>query len=329
MAKSKVLEVSLINSVPNFSGEKHENVNFFIDQIESVAKLENWSDSKKLLVLKLNCKGKALQFISNNTEVTKCNLSEQFKKILVSKFTNQLSFTEKQQNFSSISQQPNQSVKDLAEKITSATNEFLDIEETNTQFNEFAQKMKLNKLYEALRADLRVELKKVNPTSFDEAVKTAINIENALNDPAASSNNILISEIAALMQHQSETNKKIDDLSRNIGTISSVNAISQHNMSQHYPNTSDRPSVSKNYGSHVQDHAFNKPTCLVCGKNHLTISCWYLPKPNRGYQNRGFRARNNNSRYFNRGSRSQQGNNRRFNNRSHPYQKNNRNDNLN
>lgn len=100
--------------------------------------------------------------------LTNVNNFQQLKGILVKKFSKTISFSEKQQNFSSIVQKQSQSVRDLAEQEENSANAYLNInEDADANILELCQKLKLNKFLEAFRSDIRIEVKKLNPQNFE------------------------------------------------------------------------------------------------------------------------------------------------------------------
>lgn len=260
MAPSKVMEISLANSLPNFNGDEDDNVNFFFEQIDSLASLEKWSDTKKLIVAKLLCKGKALAFIANDSSAKKVNNYSQLKKVLSEKFTKTKSFSEMQKEFSLIVQKQDQTVKNLAEEVEKITDEYLSINNSDsTELEELSKKIKLNKFLEALRPDIRIDVKKFNPKSFDVAIKHAINIENAICDPECSVNNIIGNDITELLNSQIETNAKIQELSEKLNRLT-VNNCQEKKISGKSNNSEDSELIK----------------CQICNKNHLTVNCWHL-----------------------------------------------------
>lgn len=262
-------QVSLVNSLPNFSGSKEENFKFFIEQIENLADLEQWDNHRKFVVLKLHCKDQALKFIANDPVASKINNFDQLKQSLDKKFSKTVSFAEKQQNLSSICQKQTQTVKNLAEQIEKAANDYLNIDENaDANMLDLAQKLKLNKFLEALRSDIRIEVKKQNPQSFESAIETAVNIENAFKDPEVNVNNTMSFEISTLLDSHVQTNAKIQELSDKIQDLAiskTVNNVTGFSSGQ-----------DKEIESEYKDEIVN--FCLICGKPHLTIQCWYFPE---------------------------------------------------
>lgn len=300
---NRLLEMSLANNLPTFSGAEGENVEFFLKQINDVSALEKWSDTKKLLLIRLNCKEKALDFISNDPLASQASSAVSLQDQLRQKFIKKQTFAELQTNFSNIAQKPSQSVKQLAENIDQAANKYLNINNSaDQQIRDLGEKIKLSKFFEALRNDIRIEVKKQNPKSFSQAIELATNIENALNDPLCQVNNTSSIEINTLIQSQIETNKRIMEISNQINEIKNPN---------------------REINNIVRNEQIANPPkedikCLICGKPHLTIKCWHFPgikKAQTTYkQNKSNYQQNQNFRKdFRRGG----------NYRAHPYRKNN------
>ncbi|XP_035207760.1 uncharacterized protein LOC118194749 [Stegodyphus dumicola] len=206
------MATSLASALPTFSGNLSENVNFFLDQINSVAKLEKWSDEKKIIILKINCRDKALDFLINDPRVAKENKFENLEKLLKNKFARVESFQDILQQFSNISQKCNQSVRELADEITTTATKYINEDSVeDSSLHKLKEKMKLTKFLEALRTDIRIEVKKLGPSSFDKAVELASNIENALNDEKTYLNSINVEqnlEINNLLKERLEQNTK-------------------------------------------------------------------------------------------------------------------------
>jgi hypothetical protein len=291
MASSKIMDISLANSLSKFHGKSDENLDFFLQQIEDVASLEKWSESKKFLILKLNLKDDALKFVANDPVASKATSFPILKNLLRKKFIKTKSFAEVQHTFSNISHKPGQSVKQLAEEISQAAEQFMGIDENATQeMTTLCEKFKLNKLIEVVRSDIKFELKKSNPKKFNSAIQYACNIENALADCEYNvNNNTLSNEFNMLVNSQMLTNQKIEELSQKLQEL-----------------TINKPQdVKENKREEDQ-----KPRCLICDKAHLTINCWHFPafknlkndregqenrenKRYRPYENRGNWGRNN------------------------------------
>lgn len=287
------MENSLASSLPTFSGLDSENITFFISQIEEVAALENWSLEKKAVILKLNCKGKALEVISSAPSGSKGISFDKLKKLLISKFAKRETFEQISQNFSNLVQKPGQSVKELAEEITILANKFTKINQDSPDLEMLREKMKFTKLIEALRGDIKIEVQKFGPSNFQAAVRRAIKVETALDNQAVSLNNLKANDnidIQVVLENQFECNKKILELTNKIDSLTK----------------NVKGSTTTNEVSCKQNEQTVK--CHICGKRHLTTECWYFPKE--GYTNSNFSR----AKTFSRGNRFSRGGN-------HPYRR--------
>ncbi|GBL95329.1 Transposon Tf2-6 polyprotein, partial [Araneus ventricosus] len=107
----------------------------------------------------------------------------------------------------------------LAEQVSSTTDKFsnpIDSEEENIV--NLTEKLKLSKFIEALRPDIRVEVKKLGPKIFKSAVAIAKNIDNALSDDGAEINVTDFGANVSLIQphivDQIKTKTKVEYISR-------------------------------------------------------------------------------------------------------------------
>ncbi|GBM78024.1 hypothetical protein AVEN_13038-1 [Araneus ventricosus] len=147
------------------------------------------------------------------------------------------------------------------------------------------EKLKLSKFIEALRSDIRVEVKKLGPKTFKSAVAIAKNIDNALSDDGGELN-VTDSGINQILSQQLNTNKQLLELSEK------VNAISSQNLCVN--SLTEAPATTSN---NVQSN--QQTQCQICGKfNHTARNCFHYTRGNyyRGNSmasyNRTFRANN-------------------------------------
>lgn len=254
---------SLAASLSSFSGNASENIKNYITQFEEVATLEKWSNEKKVVILKLNLKNKALNFIMNDNNAATEKDFEVLKALLIKKFSHIDSFETIQQKFQNIMQKPGQSIVSLAEEIDEAAQKYLNF--TNSKdpaIAKFNENLKLTKFLDALRADIRVEVKKLGPTNFTQAKKIAKNIENAFEDSGKDNQNSL--EINALLHQNLQNKMEIAKLTEKIESLSQ-------------PTTSHNINSIKSVEENQQNHKDERVTCHICNKAHLTTKCWYFP----------------------------------------------------
>lgn len=294
------MNTSLATSLPTFSGSSEDNIEYFLDQFNSIANLENWDKNKKLILLKLNCKGDALKYLMNDPSANKETDFNNLETLLKNKFKRkQETFQEIQQKFSKIKHLPNQTISDLAEVISEYATKYINKNNSSDPaIVELTENIKLTKFLDALRADLKCEVKKLGPKNFNEAVRIAKNIENAISE-TPNTNSSYDLQINTLLQQQLESNKIIQELSSKLNNLptANVNAIA---------------STSNNL------HNSETVKCHICYKNHLTTKCWNFPGNRNPYHQNNFNSRGNYNRhptYF----RSTRGNFRRGRNNVRPY----------
>ncbi|GBM36071.1 Retrovirus-related Pol polyprotein from transposon 17.6 [Araneus ventricosus] len=276
---------SLISSLTPFKGG-NENFDFFIKQFIEIARLEKWGEAKKILVLKLNLKDEALKFLVSNPKFEEIDNFDSLVKKLEEKFCKKPNFEEAQRQFNNLKQKVSQSISDLAEQVSSTTDKFSNPNNSEEEnIVNLTEKLKLSKFIEALRPDIRVEVKKLGPKNFKSAVAIAKNIDNALSDDGAEIN-VTDSGINQILSQQLSTNKQILELSEK------VNAISSQNLCVN--SLTEAPATNSN---NVQSN--QQSPCQICGKlNHKANNCFHYTRGNyyrgnvRPNYNRTFRANN-------------------------------------
>ncbi|GBN38958.1 hypothetical protein AVEN_6603-1, partial [Araneus ventricosus] len=174
----------------------------------------------------------------------------------------------------------------LAEQISSTTDKFSNPNNSEEEnIVNLAEKLKLSKFIEALRPDIRVEVKKLGPKNFKSAVAIAKNIDNALSDDGAEIN-VTDSDINQILSQQLSTNKQILELSEKVNAISSQNVCVN--------SLTEAPATNSN---NVQSN--QQSPCQICSKlNHKANNCFHYTRGNyyrgnvRPNYNRTFRANN-------------------------------------
>ncbi|GBM99414.1 Retrovirus-related Pol polyprotein from transposon 17.6 [Araneus ventricosus] len=275
---------SLISSLTPFKGG--DNFDFFIKQFNDIARLEKWGEAKKILLLKLNLKEQTLKFLVSNPKIEEIDDFDSLVKKLKEKFCKKTNFEEAQRQFNNLKQKVSQSISDLAEQVSSTTEKFSNPNNSEEEnIVKLTKKLKLSKFIEALRSDIRVEVKTLGPKTFKSAVAIAKNIDNALSDDGGEIN-VTDSGINQILSQQLSTNKQILELSEK------VNAISSQNLCVN--SLTEAPATNSN---NVQ--SYQQSPCQICGKlNHKANNCFHFTcgnyyrgngKPN---YNRTFRANN-------------------------------------
>ncbi|GBM06650.1 hypothetical protein AVEN_190870-1 [Araneus ventricosus] len=111
------------------------------------------------------------------------NYFESLVKKLKDKFSKETDFEEAQKQFQNVRQKVSQSISNLADQISLKIEKFINpnnSEEDN--LINLTKNLKFSKFIEALRPDIRLEVKKLGPKSFKAVVAMAKNVENALSE---------------------------------------------------------------------------------------------------------------------------------------------------
>lgn len=275
---NQIMSASLASSLPTFSGEKDENISYFLNQLKEVAELEEWSPEKKLIILKLNLREKALKFAISVLEDSDANFDD-LEKALIGKFSKDKNFNEIQKEFNDLKQLPTESVQSYAERVEKLANKFGNPSKSNNaEIKKLVNDLKFSKFVEGLRPDIKIDVKKMGPKEFKQAITLANNIQQALEDTdSVSVCNVIKrdneSELSVLLKSQFETNKALQQISENMSRLADnslkpqVHEANSYNMQ---PSTSQN-SIQSNYGDSVY--------CHICfKKGHLTTACWYFPQ---------------------------------------------------
>ncbi|GBM70861.1 hypothetical protein AVEN_76816-1 [Araneus ventricosus] len=242
---------SLVASLTPFKG-KEDSFEFFVKQINDIARLEKWGEAKKILVLKLNLKDDALKFLVSNPKIEEISDFDSLVKKFKENFCKKPHFEQAQRQFNNLKQKVSQSISHLAEQVSSTTEKFSNPSNSKEEnIVNLAEKLKLSKFIEALRSDIRVEVKKLGPKTFRSAVAIAKNIDNALSDDGGELN-VTYSGINQILSQQLNTNKQILELSENVNAISSQN-LCVNSLTEAPATTSNN--VQSNQQTHCQENS--------------------------------------------------------------------------
>lgn len=188
----------------------------------------------------------------------------------------------------------------LIEEIETSAEIYLGMNEKSSEETiKLAEKIKCQKLLEALRPEIRIEVLKRGYGKFVNIAKAAKNVEIALNNADAYCNNITKnSEIDLLIKSQTETNKTLLELKTKM----------DETQIRHSNNT-----VLENTAKKI--NVYNV-TCHICNKHHKTTDCWYFPTNDRQKRHnfkpkfRGYRSNFRHPRNFSHSNRQHVGQNR-------------------
>lgn len=246
MATKRALFQSLLTSIPNFHGNQDENVTFFIKNITDTCNIQKLDDENCILILRLKCRDKALEFLSSDAQVAKETDFEKIVDLLRKRFQKTENFEDASYEYARISQKPKQGVAELAEEIRGIVSRMAQGSENNAELSQFKENLMFSKLLEALRPDIRIEVMKFGKRNFKDLVAQALDIEKALEQKNFDLNN--------LCAIPSTSNDLIDKL-----------------LKQQAEQTAQ---ISKLTDT-VQKIKEEKMCCQICFKTHSAKDCWH------------------------------------------------------
>jgi len=227
----------------HFDGEP-DNCRFFFQQLDEVALISGWSNTQKLAVLKSRLKGNALSFFLSDNDLNSCRDYELVKQKLTDYFSSDLGLAEAQIAFNSIRQWTNEPVKAFAHRLLLASNNFLGSPQITTpEIKNMMDKVRLSKFVSSVLPQLQSDVLKLNPQSFEEAVKIASNSQRA---------------------HDMLEKFQIN----NIKGLTMGGAENNEILTQQMSQLAVEPCIAKNLGQEKNIQ------CVFCGKrDHLAINC--------------------------------------------------------
>lgn len=247
--------------LPEFHGKSDENVEYFFAQFEQVAQIAGWPKTHLTIILKSKLRGDAQNLVSNDRSMQVETSYDNLKEMILDHFFKQKSMLQKYAEFNQIVQTPNLTVKQLAQKIKSAAKVYFDYgDKQSTQEKSLIEKLLLTKFCDALRSDIRFELRKFNPTNLEEAIEKSQLIEEANNDRAISVSNVNAFDtnlqMLEIIKKQAELQEqKFTEIQAQINNIKATPA----------------PDTQKKTNNYVP------PFCYFCGMaGHFMNACWHF-----------------------------------------------------
>lgn len=170
--ESNKMETQWISLLPQYSGQEEENLDEFLAQFENIAELSGWKDNERGLILKTRLRGEAFKHIMDN-EQSKNNDIKAIKAELCRKFTKRKTQQQKKQLFDNIKHTPKMSIEEFGKVIKMRTKDYLGITKDTPETKQIENTVMLQKFLETIREDIAIEIKKLDITTFEEAVKKA------------------------------------------------------------------------------------------------------------------------------------------------------------
>ena len=234
--------------LPNFGGKEGENLSYFFVQFQQIAELAGWPKNSWHIILKSKLHGDALRLLASDAIMQQETDFSKLKLMLSKFYIKSKSLLQEQNEFHSITQSPEMTVSQLAQNIRSAAQSYLLNNVVNQdQNNELIDKLMLARFSEALRIDLRWELRKCNPQTFQDAVDKSILLEDAYEHKSQLIN--CIESNTTKLENEELKNEKFETQNKLQQLQAEINAIK----------------IEK-----------EKPIkCMACGKlGHFLAECW-------------------------------------------------------
>lgn len=253
-------KLNYVSLLPNYSAKKEENFDFFIAQFEQVAQMAQWNDVQKLLLLKSKLHGDALQILAADFSMQSATSFDSLKIMLSDHFKTDKSLLQKQADFNAIRQLPGMTPRQLAMKLKSAAHLFLNLKDLHDGNGmSVIDTILLSRFCEALRDDVKWEVRKANPKTFEQAIDIAQSMDEIftekslavgmVSDSPSTTKLVNLIETQAIIQQQ-----KFDQISNQINAVVNV------------------PSTAPNY-----DNESKTALCIACGQpGHYLPSCDYF-----------------------------------------------------
>ena len=254
----------------SFAGRPDENVNDYIEIIESEGKAMGLSSEQMARTVCSTTRGRAFFWFKEQTDAIKNNWNR-MKNALIEKFAS----TER--DFSSIvqlrerTQGRHESVHEYTKAILSLCDKIAATDHMRLQFYVLG-----------LREPLRTKVGRKSPNSFDEAERYALQFEKEGMHAYGGSDD----QLTEIKQQQVSTSKQLADLQSTLSTLvtNQVAALRPEQQAARQKTTTERrvTCFKCHKEGHVQSECRMNLKCGQCGrKGHATLQCRSKPKTTR------------------------------------------------
>lgn len=264
-----------LNLIPEFNGNRGEIlIEEFLDRIEDIAGHAGWRNEDKLLCVKLKLTGEAAKFFKEQSGLKKETSFEAVKNALLENFQVKLPISSYLARLTTTCQLPGESSRKFFSRIEGLSYSCVPFSDKSTEFNNYRFQLLLSTTLTGLRQEILQRISHAALTSYDEAKKQAISIEENLMRRNAEIVSVVdsvpkppdqMAELTALVKqsievnskNNNEINGKINELFREIENLKSK-------VNSNCNNTTDNEVVS----DYREKKCFN---CLKIG--HLRKDC--------------------------------------------------------
>jgi Zinc knuckle len=185
-----VAGMSLMREIPTFSGKVGDGIKIrqFLDKINEVGILSNWTEAQKCTVARLKLQDQALLFKNTTQEVKTTNSWARFRELMLKRFTVIVHPAYRIHKYMNCKQRPNEDVLEYSSRMRSLGLKTIDLEDdpVRVQMNIDILDEGMKDLFMVgLQDSIRRFTMSRNPDNFQEAVDFAMEemMYDAMNKP--------------------------------------------------------------------------------------------------------------------------------------------------
>jgi hypothetical protein len=183
-ATAAIKDVTLVAGIKDWTGDsKGRTVHEFFAQIDTYAKVSNWSDEEKALIAKAKLQGIALQFVQGREFLTSdvCPYAD-LKQQLITRFSEKMPAQYHYTRLQDATQDRGESVEEFADrcrKLCQKTVRHVEDAATQRIINEEAERRLVAAYINGLTGVVGQQVRFRMPHTLDEAVQVAVTVSNA------------------------------------------------------------------------------------------------------------------------------------------------------
>lgn len=171
----------LVSSIPTFDGEQSDQIHSFLDTVDGISHLCGWSEFQKTQIIRLKLTGSALLFFKSDDRCRNAKSAAEIRAALVERFGDSLPSRYYYEQLASIQQNKGESIEKYADRVMNISRKTIRVtasDEANKILREEADRRAMESFLRGLLGEIGKQTRIKFPTSFKEAVTTAIAISN-------------------------------------------------------------------------------------------------------------------------------------------------------
>lgn len=170
----RVINTHFINLLPEYRGDNDElSVNEFLNKLNQIGLISNWTDQEKLIIAKLKLKDSAANHLTIDSEINNTNDFQQFSDLLIQRFQKRIPLATTLQNFAQCNQGDSESVQNYAARIRKLAVGILSPEEHSREVLAAHDRMIQARFTSGLKENIQRPVLSKGPRNFSEAVEIA------------------------------------------------------------------------------------------------------------------------------------------------------------